>query len=213
MSASGCKPWRFDEQALPATYPQPRPIGNPWPAFRLRVAQAASSTPTVPEWVKGGGAAAGVVLASALLDKPVDRFVKRHQESTMLRGWGNFGKVMPVALVGAAGAALAFGEERMQNIGLISLQSVAGAIGVTAVGKYAVGRARPGEELGPWSQVSSGPRSDASFPSGHSAVAVRGGRAECRRPGLCAPALGVGYGCRWLGWLRDRQLAVAFAAR
>jgi hypothetical protein len=162
---------RPDEQALPVTYPQPRPIGNPWPAFRLRVEQAASSTPTVPEWIKGGGAAAGVVLASALLDKPVDRFVKRHQESTVLRGWGNFGKVMPVALVGAAGAALAFGDERMQNIGLISLQSVAGAVGVTAVGKYAVGRARPGEELGPWSHVASGPRSDASFPSGHSAVA------------------------------------------
>lgn len=162
---------RPDEQDLAATYPQARPLGNPWPAFRLRVEQAASSSPTLPEWVKGTGLATGAVLGSALLDKPADKYVKQHQESTVLRSWGNFGKVMPVALVGAAGAAMAFGDERMQNIGLISLESVAGAIGVVEVGKYAVGRARPGEELGPSAQVASGKRSDSSFPSGHSAVA------------------------------------------
>lgn len=162
---------RPDEQALATTYMDPRPLVSPWPAFRLRVEQAASSTPTAPEWLKGGALVGGAVLASALLDKPVDRFVKRHQDNVVMRSWGNFGKVMPVALVGAAGAAFAFGNDRMQNIGLISLESVAGAIGVTEVGKYAVGRARPGEELGPWSQVVSGTRSNASFPSGHSAVA------------------------------------------
>jgi membrane-associated phospholipid phosphatase len=162
---------RPDEQALATTYMDPRPLVSPWPAFRLRVEQAASSTPTAPEWLKGGALVGGAVLASALLDKPVDRFVKLHQDNVVMRSWGNFGKVMPVALVGAAGAAFAFGNDRMQNIGLISLESVAGAIGVTEVGKYAVGRARPGEELGPWSQVVSGTRSNASFPSGHSAVA------------------------------------------
>jgi hypothetical protein len=162
---------RPDEQDLAVTYPQARPLGNPWPAFRMRVDQAASSTPTLPEWVKGSGLAAGAVLTGALFDKPVDRFVKKHQDATAMRVLGNYGKVMPVALVGAAGAALAFGDERMQNIGLISLESVAGAIGVVEVGKYAVGRARPGEELGPWAKVASGKKSDASFPSGHSAVA------------------------------------------
>jgi hypothetical protein len=162
---------RPDEQNLAVTYPQTRPLGNPWPAFRLRVEQAASSSPTLPDWVKGGGMAAGGILASALLDKPVDRFFKKHQDSVVARGFGNFGKVMPVALVGAAGAAMAFGDDRMQNIGLISLESVAGAIGVTELGKYAVGRARPGEERGPWEKVGSGGRSNSSFPSGHSAVA------------------------------------------
>ena len=162
---------RPDEQNLAVTYPQAKPIGNPWPAFRLRVAQAASSSPTLPEWVKGGGMAAGAVLGSALLDKPADRFFKKHQDSSVARGLGNFGKVMPVALVGAAGAAMAFGDDRMQNIGLISLQSVAGAIGVTQLGKYAIGRARPGEERGSWERVGSGGRSNSSFPSGHSAVA------------------------------------------
>jgi hypothetical protein len=162
---------RPDEQSLAVTYPQARPLGNPWPAFRLRVEQAASTSPTLPEWVKGGGMAAAAVLGSALLDKPVDRFFKKHQDSAVARDFGNFGKVMPVVLVGAAGAAMAFGDDRMQNIGLISLESVAGAIGVTELGKYAIGRARPGEERGPWEKVGSGGRSNSSFPSGHSAVA------------------------------------------
>jgi membrane-associated phospholipid phosphatase len=161
---------RPDEQALANTYLDPKPLRSPWPEFRLRVEQAASSTPTAPDWLKGGAFVGGAVLASALLDKPVDRFVKAHQDNSVMRTWGNFGKVMPVALVGAAGAALAFGDDRLQNIGLISLESVAGALGVTAVGKYAVGRARPGEELGSWA-TTSGPGSNASFPSGHSAVA------------------------------------------
>lgn len=150
-------------------YPQARPLGNPWPAFRMRVEQAALSTPTLPEWLKGGGLAAGAVLGSALLDKPTDRFFKRHEGSGAVRVLGNVGKALPVALVGAAGAAFAFGDNRMQNIGLISLEAVAGAIGVTEIGKYAIGRARPSEELGAWAK--SGKRSDSSFPSGHSAVA------------------------------------------
>lgn len=162
---------RPDEQNLAATYPQARPLGNPWPAFRLRVEQAASSSPTLPDWIKGGGMAAGAVLGSALLDKPAGRFFKQHQDSAVVRGLGNYGKIMPVALVGAAGAAMAFGDDHMQNIGLISLESVAGAIGVTELGKYAVGRARPSEGLGPWAKVLNGGRSNSSFPSGHSAVA------------------------------------------
>jgi membrane-associated phospholipid phosphatase len=73
--------------------------------------------------------------------------------------------------VGAAGAAFALGDERMQNTGLIAMQSIAAATGVSVVGKYAVGRARPEEEQGPWSRVGEGySRSNASFPSGHSAI-------------------------------------------
>lgn len=162
---------RPDEQDLAVTYPQARPLGNPWPAFRMRVEQAASSSPTLPEWVKGTGLVAGAVLGSALLDKPADRFFKKHEGSNAVRVWGNVGKAMPVTLVGAAGAAMAFGDGRMQNVGLISLEAVAGAIGVTEIGKYVIGRARPGEELGPWARVANGKRSDSSFPSGHSAVA------------------------------------------
>jgi membrane-associated phospholipid phosphatase len=163
---------RADEQKLAAVNPPVAGLPSPWPAFRMRVEQSVSSTPTLPQWARGTAVAGGAVLASALLDKPADRFVKDHAASTVLHKWGNAGKVMPVALVGAAGAAIAFGDERLQNIGIISLQAVAASVAVSVGAKYVVGRARPGEELGPWSQVGSqGKRSDASFPSGHAAVA------------------------------------------
>jgi hypothetical protein len=163
---------RADEQNLPAINPPVRALPNPWPIFRMRLEQSTSSSLTLPEWAKGSALAGGAVLASALLDKPVDRLVKKHENSTALHKYGNVGKAMPVALVGTAGAAIAFGDERLQNIGIISLQAVAASVAISVGTKYVVGRARPGEELGPWSQVGSqGKRSDASFPSGHAAVA------------------------------------------
>lgn len=163
---------RPDEQNLPAVNPPDTPFVSPWPAMRARLEQSSTAMPEPAEWVKATALIGGVVVASALADKPVDRFVKKHQDSTYLRNWDKFGKVMPFALVGAAGAAFALGDERMQNIGLISMQSVAAATGLAVVGKYTVGRARPGTEQGPWSSVGGGKaRSDASFPSGHSAIA------------------------------------------
>jgi hypothetical protein len=162
---------RADEANHPSVNPPVRTV-NPWPEFRARIEQSRASGPAVSELVKGTGFAAGTVLASALLDKPTDRFVKKYDDTRVARHWGTFGKNMPIALVGAAGAAMAFGDSRMTNIGLISMQSVAGAIGVSVVGKQIIARARPFEERGPWSRVGTGySRSDSSFPSGHSAVA------------------------------------------
>ena len=162
---------RADEVNHPAVNPPVRKV-NPWPEFRARIEQSRASGPAVSEWVKGTGVAAGAVLASALLDKPTDRFVKKYDDSRVARHWGTFGKNMPVALVGAAGAAMAFGDSRMTNIGLISMQSVAGAVGVSVVGKQIIARARPIEERGAFARVGTGySRSDSSFPSGHSAVA------------------------------------------
>lgn len=163
---------RPDEQNLPAVNPPIQPFANPWPAMRARLEQSSSAVPSAPVWLKATAVIGGVVAASALSDKPVDNFVKKHQNSTSFRNWDRLGKAMPFALVGAAGAAFALGDDRMQNTGLISMQSVAAATGLALVGKYAVGRARPGEERGPWSSVGEGKkRSDASFPSGHSAIA------------------------------------------
>lgn len=163
---------RADEQSLPAVNPPDRPFVSPWPAMRARLEQSSSAVPSAPEWLKATVVVGGVVLASALSDKPVDRFVKKHQNSTSFRNWDKLGKAMPFALVGAAGAAFALGDDRMQNTGLISMQSVAAATGLALVGKYAIGRARPDEDRGPWTSVGEGKkRSDASFPSGHSAIA------------------------------------------
>ena len=163
---------RADEQDLPAVTTPHRLPPQAWPAFRLRVEQAARSSPPLSSWMYGGALAGGAVLAGAALDKPADKFFSKHADTRAAKTWGNFGKNMPIALVATAGAAVALGDERMQNTGLISLQAVAGSIGVTALGKYAVGRARPDENRGPWERVGEGKsRWDAAFPSGHSAVA------------------------------------------
>jgi hypothetical protein len=163
---------RADEQNLPAVAFPDRPLPQAWPAFRLRLEQSAAASPPLSDWVIGTGLAGGAVLASTLLDKPADKYVSKHSETRFARSWGNFGKNMPIALLATAGTAVALGDDRMQNMGIISLQSVVAALGVSAVGKYAVARARPGEERGPFSRVGEGySRTNSSFPSGHSAIA------------------------------------------
>jgi membrane-associated phospholipid phosphatase len=95
--------------------------------------------------------------------------VKKHQDASLLRAWGNVGKAMPVALASAAVGAVAFGDARMQNMGLIALESIAGAAALSIGTKHVVGRARPNEEQGPWARTAN--KSEASFPSNHSTVA------------------------------------------
>ncbi|MBD8528786.1 MULTISPECIES: YjbH domain-containing protein [unclassified Massilia] len=160
---------RKDEQNHPGVNPPVRTLPSPWPAFRWRLEQSVSNSPTLPQWAKGSLLAGGAVLAGAALDKPADKFVAKHQDSRVVDAWGNVGKAMPVALAGAAGAAVAFGDARMQNIGIISLQSIAASGGLSMLTKRIVQRARPSEELGTWHRTAN--RSDASFPSNHAAVA------------------------------------------
>lgn len=162
---------RADEKDL-AAVAQPVRRFDAWPRFRTRLEHSAAAAPALPVWAYGTALAAGVIGGSALLDKPVDRFLSKRDDSRLARGWGDFGKNMPVALVGLAGASVAFGDDRMQNIGVISLQSVAGAFGIGTLGKHIIGRARPEQNHGPWSSVGEGySRGDSSFPSRHSAVA------------------------------------------
>ena len=163
---------RPDEQKLPAVIQSDRPLPDAWPLFRMRLEQSKAATPPLSAIGFGATLAGGAVLASALLDKPVDKYVSKHAESRLARGWGNFGKNMPLALVATSGVAVAMGDDRMQNTGIISLQAVAASLGVSAVGKYVVGRARPDENRGPWERVGEGhSRPNSSFPSGHSAMA------------------------------------------
>jgi len=163
---------RPDEQQMPAVTAPDVPFDNPVPVVRERVHQSLNVLPAPSQWLQPVSVAVGAVLVSALADKPVDRQMKKYQDKKVVRAWNTYGNALPYALVGAAGAAFALGDERMQNTGLIAMQSIAAAAGVSVVGKYAVGRARPQSEQGPWSQVGDGQsRSNASFPSGHSAVA------------------------------------------
>ena len=160
---------RRDEQNLPTVNPPVDVMVNPWPMFRMRVEQSVKTTPTFPQWANGAVIGGGAILAGALLDKPVDRFMKKHEGSSVTRAWNNVGKALPVALTGAAAGAVAFGDARMQNIGIISLESVVGAAALSIGAKHIAGRARPSEGQGQWAKAAD--RSNASFPSNHASVA------------------------------------------
>lgn len=160
---------RRDEQKLAAVNPPVRPMPDMWPIFRWRLEQSFSTSPTLPQWAKGTALAGGAILGGALLDKPVDRFMEKHARSGAARAWDNVGKGMPVVLAGVAAGAVAFGDARTQNIGIISMESIAGAAAVSIATKRLVGRARPSEGQGQWSKATD--RSNASFPSNHSTVA------------------------------------------
>lgn len=160
---------RADEQNHPAVNPPEQTIPNPMPAVRMRLQESTSALPSSSDFLKGAGLAAGALAVAALSDKTVDHFAKNHVGSRISRGLDTFGKAVPLAMLGAAGMAVALGDERMQNTGLISLQSAALAAGGSIGAKYLVGRARPEEERGPWAH--SAKRSDSSFPSNHASVA------------------------------------------
>jgi membrane-associated phospholipid phosphatase len=160
---------RADEQNHPAVNPPEQSFGDPWPAMWRRLENSSSALPPVSDFVKGAGVAAGAIAIASLSDKTVDRFAKDHADSSISRGLDTFGKAVPLAMLGASGVAVALGDARMQNTGLIALQSALAAGGASYGTKYLVGRARPEEELGHWARSSS--RSDSSFPSNHASVA------------------------------------------
>jgi membrane-associated phospholipid phosphatase len=160
---------RKDEQHLAAVNPPVYRMPNAWAAFRWRVEQSVSTTPTMPQWLNGAVLGSGAILAGALLDKPFNRFFKTHEGAGVVRAWDKIGKGMPVALAGLSAGAIAFGDGRLQNTGIVSLESIAGAAALSVASKHLVGRARPNEELGQWSRTND--RSNASFPSNHSSVA------------------------------------------
>ncbi|HCY63571.1 MAG TPA: hypothetical protein DHV59_12235 [Oxalobacteraceae bacterium] len=160
---------RQDEQNLPAVNPPVLPLRNPWPAMRQRLESSSSALPNAPDFFKDVGMTAGAVVVASLSDKVIDRFAKDHAGSSVTKGLDKFGQAMPIAMMGAAGLAAALGDERMQNTGLISLQSGFASAGFSIASKYAVGRARPLEERGNWARAAR--RSDSSFPSNHASVA------------------------------------------
>jgi membrane-associated phospholipid phosphatase len=159
---------RADEQNLPAVNPPPETYQVPWEAFRHRLQQSASATPAVPDVAQGIGLAAGSVFLASRLDRRIDRFVSNHEGSAALHRLDQIGKAAPIAALGLAGAALAFGDNEMGNTGAVALQSAFIAAGASVAMKYMVGRARPSDELGPF--ASAPHRSDASFPSNHTAL-------------------------------------------
>jgi membrane-associated phospholipid phosphatase len=119
-------------------------------------------------WLLAGGA----VLASALLDKPADRWATRHQGGTWNTA-GNLTSAVPFLLAGGAGA-LYLGLAGAEHV--TTAETAIRAAGYTLASglalKYAVGRARPNTNLGA-AQFNgfNGKALNSSFASIHTSVA------------------------------------------
>ncbi len=125
------------------------------------------------DWLTAGAIGAGMVLASAVLDKRAFRFATDHAGSRWVKGPTKVGNALPWIGMGAAAlAALDGSDPRRSRIGYAAAE--AGAISfLAATGlKYAVGRARPDAGLGSgtFRSFSADDRYQA-FPSRHAAVA------------------------------------------
>src|SRR5712691_17145 len=112
----------------------------------------------------------GAVLGAALLDRSADRFAERHAGSRASDTAVSLARRLPYVAMGAAGmAALSEQDKRLSNTGIAAIQAGATGLLASAGLKYAVGRARPLDDLGP-SNFDSFKRPDASFPSNHVTV-------------------------------------------
>jgi len=121
---------------------------------------------TARDWGHGAGA----VLASAVGDRAVDRYVGRRAGSRAMDRLASFGEWLPVAAIGVAGfAALSEYDPRLSNTGIAALQAGATGLLANASIKYAVGRARPEAKAGS-GDFEPFKRTDASFPSNHATV-------------------------------------------
>lgn len=109
-----------------------------------------------------------LIVGASLLDKPIDRWAKRHQGGA----WNTLGKAanaIPFAL--GAGSALLWagaGDEIASETAWTSLKAAAITVGTETLAKYAIGRARPDENLGPGHFSAFGVKAaNSSFPSIH----------------------------------------------
>lgn len=115
---------------------------------------------------------AGAVLATSLLDGDVDQWARGHQSDN----WSRIGKLangVPYALALGTGALLTgVAGESAANTAKTSLTAAAYTLGLNAVTKFTVGRARPLDELGRDHFDGFGSSAaQSSFASNHAALA------------------------------------------
>lgn len=115
----------------------------------------------------------GITLASALLDKPVARWAERNQNSRM-NTVGKAASAIPFAL--AAGTGILWwgaAGDLASETAWSSIKATAITLGLETLSKYATGRSRPEDNLGPAHFTGFGKKSaNSSFPSIHMGTAL-----------------------------------------
>jgi len=125
------------------------------------------------DWSRLALGSAAVVGTALLLDRPVRKAIQRHDGPTLARWSNNLEPLGSTYSILAAGGFYAYGwlakDAEARATGADALSAMAISCVVLIPVKYAVGRARPDENLGPNSFKPLGSR--ASFPSRHTTVA------------------------------------------
>jgi membrane-associated phospholipid phosphatase len=119
-------------------------------------------------WLLGGA----IVLASSAFDSQADKWATDHQGENWHRAGNAMSNVPYVLAVGAGLSYLGAAGEDMQDTATASLVAGAYTLGLNAITKYVVGRARPADEMGPssFSGLNSS-SAQSSFASNHVALA------------------------------------------
>ncbi len=157
-----------EDSSVAALLPDSRPLGR----VASDVADAARIAKDA-NWLRVGVVGAGLVLASSALDKSADRFALNHGDSRWLKAGTNVGNAIPwLALAGSAVAAFDGSDPARSRTGYAAMEAGGTALLVATGLKYAVGRARPAENVGDHSfKPFSAASGYDSFPSGHTIVA------------------------------------------
>lgn len=127
------------------------------------------------DWTRPVLLGGGILLASSLLDKPVDRYVQGLAQNNGLKTFNGIGNTL-VPLVTAAGAAMAVlnsDDPRLSRAGYSSIEAGGTALALSLGTKFAVGRARPlaGQGAGSLHPFAGSSKAKTdSFPSGHSMI-------------------------------------------
>ena len=114
----------------------------------------------------------GIVLASSLLDRPMDRWAQNHQTSK----WNSLGKVatdIPLLLVAGTGLLwTGLGDEMAAETAWTGIKATALTVAADTLTKLAIGRARPNMDEGPmhFSGFNKG-AANSGFPSDHMGIA------------------------------------------
>jgi hypothetical protein len=143
-----------------------------WPDFVADDARAMGRASSEASWVDGLVLGAGLVLAAAALDKPFERYARRHDDDRWLERGVKWGDALPVAALGLSGVfALDESRPRLADAGVAALEAGALAIAGSELLKRTVGRARPEEGRGAGEfEPFTSERRLHSFPSRHAAV-------------------------------------------
>lgn len=138
-------------------------LGNTTATLGRQIGEIPAST-----WLWAGGA----ILASSLLDKPVDRWAQNNQTRTVNR-LGTAANALPVAM--ALGAGVLFtgiGGQPAASTAETALQAAAYTWGANLVTRFVVGRSRPLDEQGSADfNGFNGGATQSGFASNHVAVA------------------------------------------